>query len=62
MEDAERGRETIAAVKGAVICAGAAIPIGARQLRRRLGALDDDDENGHGDDGDATTGSGERAA
>ena len=61
MEDAERGRETIAAVKGAVICADAAIPIGARQLRRRLGALDDD-ENGHGDDGDATTGSDERAA
>ena len=61
MEDAERGHETIAAVKSAVICAGAAIPIGARQLRRRLGALDDD-ENGHGDDGDATTGSGERAA
>ena len=68
IDTGEDARDTMARIEGALVWAGTAIPIGARRLGRRRGALEsgdyDETEDGNtdDDDDDATTGSSERAA
>ena len=69
IDTGEDARDTMAGIEAALLWAGTGIPIGARQLGRRLGALEsgnyDETEDGNtddDDDDDATTGSSERAA